>query len=368
MLVRRKLTDGALDEAEAAQVAHLLQLELQDLAGRAVQPRRSPAAPSPRLFTSSMLRSDSVVEPASAVVSATMTFWICLDPPAQHRAEHAEHRHGQEVDRRDQPVHAERVDHHEDDADERREQHVDRRRDQLLDVGAHLLQLAERLAAALILEHRVGQLERVPDAVRVELRAEPLRDDVDEVVLEVLRDARDERHADRRAEQQADAAEELAGRVLLEPGGVLVDDVAEDQRIEQREDLVDRRQHKRQRDQAAVVPEVAVEQLHDSGVGCRGRRPSAVHTFDVLTREADPGGGPSVRCGEGARRYRDRWGVLSQSEIEGWRGSRRAARGACVSLDRSRGASSAASPHSSPRIGADCGHGGARVWCAAPAP
>jgi hypothetical protein len=32
----------------------------------------------PRLFTSSMLRRDSVVAPASAVVSATMTFWIVL--------------------------------------------------------------------------------------------------------------------------------------------------------------------------------------------------------------------------------------------------------------------------------------------------
>ena len=72
-------------------------------------------------------------------------------------------------------------------------------RDQLLDVGAHLLQLAERLAAALVLEDRIGQLERVADAVGVELRAQPLRDDVDEVVLEVLRDARDERDADRRA-------------------------------------------------------------------------------------------------------------------------------------------------------------------------
>ena len=90
------------------------------------------------------------------------------------------------------------------------------RRDELLDVGAHLLQLAERFAAALILEHRVGQLERMPDAVGVELRAEPLGDDVDVVVLEVLGDARDERHADRGAEQQADAAEELAGGVFLE--------------------------------------------------------------------------------------------------------------------------------------------------------
>ena len=35
----------------------------------------------PRLFTSSMLRSDSVVEPAKAVVSATITFWMFLIRP-----------------------------------------------------------------------------------------------------------------------------------------------------------------------------------------------------------------------------------------------------------------------------------------------
>ena len=36
--------------------------------------RATSCAPRPMLFTSSMLRSDSVVEPASAVVSATITF------------------------------------------------------------------------------------------------------------------------------------------------------------------------------------------------------------------------------------------------------------------------------------------------------
>ncbi len=47
---------------------------------RAVTPLRRAISccPRPRLFTSSMLRSDSVVDPASAVVSATITFWICL--------------------------------------------------------------------------------------------------------------------------------------------------------------------------------------------------------------------------------------------------------------------------------------------------
>ena len=144
-----------------------------------------------------MLRSDSVVDPASAVVSATITFWICLMRRLSTELSTPSIGTVRKYAGRDQPVHAEGVDHHEDDADQRGEQHVDRGRDQLLDVGAHLLQPAERLAAALILEHRIGQLERVADAVRVELRAEPLGDDVDVVVLEVLGDARDERDADR---------------------------------------------------------------------------------------------------------------------------------------------------------------------------
>ena len=82
--------------------------------------------------------------------------------------------------------------------DQGREQHVDRGRDQLLHVGADLLQLAQRLAAALVLEHLVGQVQGVADAVGVDLRAQPLRDHVDEVVLEVLGHARDEGDADGR--------------------------------------------------------------------------------------------------------------------------------------------------------------------------
>ena len=174
-----------------------------------------------------------------------------LDAAAQHGTEHPENRDRQEIRRRNQPVHAERIDHHEDNADERGEQHVDGCRDELLDVGSDFLQFAQRLPAALILEHRVGQLERVANPVRVQLRAQALRNHVDVVVLEVLRDARDERHADRRAEQQADAFEELAGRVFLEAGGILIDHVPEDERIEQREDLVDRRQRERQRHEPA---------------------------------------------------------------------------------------------------------------------
>ena len=35
-------------------------------------------APRPMLFTSSMFRNDSVVDPARAVVSATIVFWTVL--------------------------------------------------------------------------------------------------------------------------------------------------------------------------------------------------------------------------------------------------------------------------------------------------
>ena len=75
--------------------------------------------------------------------------------------------------------------------------------DELLRVGADLLELAERLAAALVLEDLEGQGQRVADAVGVELRAQPLRYDVDEVVLEVLGDAGDERDADGHRQEQA---------------------------------------------------------------------------------------------------------------------------------------------------------------------
>ena len=108
------------------------------------------------------------------------------------------------------------------------------------------------------------------DAVGVDLGPQPLGDHVDEVVLEVLGHPRDEGHAHRRPQQQAHPAEELAGRVLRVARRVLVDDVAEDQRVEQREDLVDRGQHEGQRDQAPVPAQVRVEQPHRRPAGARG--------------------------------------------------------------------------------------------------
>ena len=213
-----------------------------------------------------------------------MAFWTTLIFRLQDRAENPEQRHGQEIDRGDEPVHAPRVDHHEDDADERGEEHVDRSGNQLLDIRTNLLQFPERFAAALILEDRVGQFERVADAVRVQPGAQPLGGDVDEVVLEVLRHARHECHTHRGGQEHAHPAEELAGGVLLEAGRVLVDDVPEDQRVEQGEDLVDGGEHQREQDEPPVVFQVASQELH-SGIIEDSPRPGARQPSAGLQRD-----------------------------------------------------------------------------------
>ena len=197
MLGSKEVDGRALDEAEAPQVAHFLELELQDLSRRAVQPIDF-LLPEAETLHQLDVPQRLGRRPGKCRRLGNDYFLNRFDAPAQYGAQQPEHGDGQEIDRRDQPVDAERVGHHEDDPDERREQHVDRSRNEALDVGADFLQPAERLAAALILEDRVRELERVPDAVRIELRTEPLRDHVDVVVLEVLRHARDERHTHRR--------------------------------------------------------------------------------------------------------------------------------------------------------------------------
>ena len=102
----------------------------------------------------------------------------------------------------------------------------------------------------------------MPETVGIELRAQPLGDDVDEVVLEVLGDAGDERHSDGCSEEEAHTTDELPGRVVTVPGGVLVNDMAEYQGIEKREDLVHRRQEQGEEDELPVAAQITVEDSH----------------------------------------------------------------------------------------------------------
>src|ERR1035441_10602512 len=57
--------------------------------------------------------------------------------------------------------------------------------------------------------------------------------------------------------------QELGARILVVLSGVVIDDVAEDPRVEQRENLVDSRQHQRGRRELPVVAKVSVENAHE---------------------------------------------------------------------------------------------------------
>src|ERR1700687_838544 len=149
----------------------------------------------PRLFTSSIFRNDSVVEPASAVVSATIVFCMVLIRllsteliiPSSEQERWS-----------NRPVHVEGIDHYEDNADERSEKHIDSGGYEALHVATNFLQLAQGFTAALVLEYLVGQIQRMPDPIRVHPRAQPLHDHVHEIVLEILSDSRHKRHPHRR--------------------------------------------------------------------------------------------------------------------------------------------------------------------------
>ncbi len=112
----------------------------------------------------------------------------------------------------------------------------------------------------------------MPDAVRVHLRAHALDDDVDVVVLEVLGDARHEGDAHRHQQQRSGALDERRRLVFAKARRVIVDYVPEDERVQQREDLVGCRQHERQKNQPAVFAQVRGEQIHNRILLRRGRR------------------------------------------------------------------------------------------------
>jgi len=77
MLVRRKLTEVPWMNPRLLMYLTFLSSSARILS---VVPfsRSISCWASPRLFTSSMLRRDSVVDPARAVVSATITRWMVL--------------------------------------------------------------------------------------------------------------------------------------------------------------------------------------------------------------------------------------------------------------------------------------------------
>ncbi len=83
-------------------------------------------------------------------------------------------------------MHPERINHHEHNADQRNENHIDGGGNKLLHIAANLLQLSQRFSAALVFEDLIGQVQRVPDAIGIHLRAQTLHNHVGEIILKIL--------------------------------------------------------------------------------------------------------------------------------------------------------------------------------------
>src|SRR5881628_2318138 len=125
----------------------------------------------------------------------------------------------------------------------------------------------------------------MPDTIGINLSTEPLCDDVDVVVLEIFRHTRNERDPNSGCEQQADASKELSRCVVAVSSGVVIDNVAKDDGIQERKDLVDRREHQDQYNEKPILLEVSEKNSHIS----TGRIP-------LLTEEGNRLDRPSAFC------------------------------------------------------------------------
>ena len=285
---------GPLDEAEAAQIAHLFQLQLEDLRGGRVEARNLLLRQAQALHQFDIAKRFSG-GPRQRGGLRHDHFLYIFDLAAEHRAQSAQQRHGQEERGRDGPVHLKRVDHNEDHTDQCREEDVDHRRDEFLDVRADLLQFPQCFAAALILEKRVGQFQRMANAVGVHARPHLLCDEVHAIVLKILGDSRHEGDANGRGQQQAHAAEELHAAVFAITGGVGIDDVPENQGVQQRKNLVHRGQHQSGSAQLPMLPEIAIEDSHRTNsilcLDAPRHRPDAAYPRMLMSLDVPPAAG-----------------------------------------------------------------------------
>src|SRR5262245_27990307 len=248
---------GSLDETKTSKVFHLLQLELQNLSGCIVEPFDF------LLRQTEALHKFDVTERFGRGARQSGGFGDdhfldLFNLPAEDRHQCAKNRNGQKINQCDEPVDSKCVHHHEQDAYKRDEENIDDRIGQALDIRSHFLELPQSFAAALVFEYAVRQLERMADAIGVDLCAKPLCDDVDVVILKILGDPRDERHAYSGRQQQTYTLKELACCVLAVAGRVIVNHMSKYHGIQERKDLVDRREDKDCDDSVTVLTKVGI--------------------------------------------------------------------------------------------------------------
>lgn len=258
-------TDGvrhrALDEVQEAQIPELFELELQYLFRRGVQtvdflPRQAkrfdeldiPKRFCRRARERGRLGHDDRLD--------------LLDALGERKRDAANNEDHPDKNHRYDPEHRRRVDEHEEQDDGRDQDDIDRVLDQFFRILTRLLQFAERLAAAFVFKHGVRERERMLHAFAIHIRATPLADGVQVIVLEIFGDTGNQRSTDECQEEHDRPAEKFRSRQFVKTQRVVVDDPLKDDRFDERERLIDGRQNDDQDRQALVFPQVREENLH----------------------------------------------------------------------------------------------------------
>ena len=135
--------------------------------------------------------------------------------------------------------------------------------DQPLDIGSNLLKFAQRLAAPLVLKNRIRQLKRVANAVGIDLRADPLRDDVGEIILEIFGNTRNKSDADGSAKKHRHTPVKRIGWNRVSFGSVILDEDTHDDRVQHREESIDCCQYHRQRNHSLVAFQIGKKKFHE---------------------------------------------------------------------------------------------------------
>ncbi len=172
-------------------------------------------------------------------------------------------------------MNGEGVPHNKQDADQGEKHDVNRAGNDVLHVLPRFLQFLQQLPGALVFKHRVGQMERMLQPVRVEPRADALGDGADKVILKILGHPRDEGHAHRCQQQQPRAAQKNFRRQFPRFRGVTIHNQPKNLRVKQRKHLVHRRQAHGPKKQFGLSPQQCYEHAHNL-TAAPERRPAAV--------------------------------------------------------------------------------------------
>ena len=288
--------DRPLQEREAPHLPHLRHLEVEDplrVAGEAPDLRAGQPEALHELEVAQRLGDGSRHPPRLAHDLSLNR----LDLPAQEAREGAEQEDPDPERRNQEPGPGDAVPDEEADPDEGGVEDRHRGVHEPLGVGPHLREQRHRLAAAPVLHLLEREPERPAQAVVEHLHPDRLHQEPKCVFLQGRREAGGEGHGRGDEEPAERTSNQLGLGTATGIQGVLVDDPAEDERVDERQDLRDPGEEKRERHETPVRAQVAPQDSHRALFALRRRRRIARHLRATYHPTPD---GPSPAAGPGA--------------------------------------------------------------------